>query len=170
MFSFCKPDMLRNAPSSGRRIRRGCLSRRWARPPTHRPVPLDLGPQEGPLHLRPVTVRIAAETSQASWRRRWLLPRSHRLGEEARSRALSFPPPTFPVSTGQRIWWAQPITHYDWCKSDARRSLPELFFFFLACHIYYCNISIALTSIMMKFNLLPPIYPSTFWLVKGTFE
>lgn len=120
MFSLCKPDMLRNAPSSGRRIRRGCLSRRWARPPTHRPVPLDLGPQEGPLHLRPVTVRIAAETSQASWRRRWLLPRSHRLGEEARSRALSFPPdvPSIHwsknmVSPAHHILWLMQI----WCTA-----------------------------------------------------
>lgn len=135
MFSLCKPDMLRNAPSSGRRIRRGCLSRRWARPPTHRPVPLDLGPQEGPLHLRPVTVRIAAETSQASWRRRWLLPRSHRLGEEARSRALSFPPRRSQYPLVKE--YGEPSPSHTMTDANLMHGVPCLSCFSFFLHVIY---------------------------------
>lgn len=101
------------------------------------------------------------------WRHQ-LPPRHHWLGDEDGNCILS----VFTLSSQYPLVKEYGETNPSHTMNDANlmHDAPAwVVFLFLACHVYYCSTSIAVMSVIMEFNLLPPDYSSTFWLVKGTF-
>lgn len=100
--------------------------------------------------------------------RHWLPPRHHGLGDEDGDCLLS----VFTLSSQYPLVkeYGETNSSHTMNDVDLVHDAPAwIVFLFLACHVYYCSTSVAVMSVIMEFNLLPPYYSSTFWLVKGTF-
>lgn len=98
----------------------------------------------------------------------WLPPRHQWLGDEDGNCILS----VFTLSSQYPLVKEYGGTNSSHTMNDVNlmHDAPAWVVFpFLACHVYYCSTSVAVMSVIMEFNLLPPDYSSTFWLVKGTF-
>lgn len=134
----------------------------------HPPLSLEQDWQEALLRTRSCVNSMQPNHLRLPQWRPWLPHRHHWLGDEDGNCILS----VFTLSSQYPLVKEYGGTNPSHTMNDANlmHDAPAwVVFLFLACHVYYCSTSVAVMSVIMEFNLLPPDYSSTFWLVKGTF-